>query len=198
VTGTPLAASAGSGTRSITLTLLVTSQLQIHVHGIEVTQAVQTIGQPEASTYNGVPLVTRKKTVAKVFLGLTGPEAGKPNRPAVGVTLSGFDGSGHELPFSPLLPEGSPPANSLPRGAGAFPGDFLTNERVSPIAYTFVLPDTWSKRSPITLVARAVSSSLPGPGTEICSDEVCGAEPTARLSAIAFRPNPAPRTLNLL
>ena len=199
VTGTPLSASAGAAAQTLALTLVVTGQLQVHVHGIEVTQAVQTIGQPESGTYRGVPLVTRKKTVAKVFVGFTGAEAsGKPNRPPLGVTLSGFDSGGHELPFSPLVPEWSPPVNSLARTAGVFPGDFLTNERVSQIAYTFVLPDTWTKRSPVTLVAKAVSSSLAGPGTEICSDDVCGATPSARLSAVPFRRNPAPWTLNVI
>lgn len=202
ITGTPLSATAGTAPRSLTITLFVVGQLAVQVQGIEVTQAVQTLGQPQVSTYRGVPLITRKKVVAKVFVGLNGVEGtrtlkGTPRRPPLGVTLSGYDASGHELPFSPVLAEWSPPVDGLVLNAGSL----STDERVADdAAYTFVLPDTWSKRGPITLRARAVSSNAPlgFAGNEICSDVSCGATPTADLRGIPFMRNPDPFNLNVL
>jgi hypothetical protein len=200
VTGTPLAPTAGTVPRTLRVVLLVRGSLAVHVQGIEVTQATQSVGQPFSAAYTGVPLVMRKKTVVRVYAGFSGAEAvtpGVPRRPPLGMVLTGLDAAGRTLPFGPVLPEWSPPVDGLPVGDGTL----RSAERLSPTAaYTFTLPGTWSKRGPITLVAQAVAGGSPL-GTyanRYCDQPGCGAVPVARLSGIGFVRTPAPWVLNLV
>ena len=201
VTATPLSASAGV-TRSLSLTLVVLGQLQVQVQGLEVTQAVQTFDQPVHHTYRGVPLVAGKKTVANVIAAFTGTEASNSRRPPLGMTLWGYDSGGHALPSSPLLPEYAPAVEGMSIYDRRYPPDFFTNQRVTESAHVwaFVLPDGWTRRGPITLVAKAVSSNaaVGQATTEICSDESCGATPTFDVRGIGFVRTPAARDINLL
>ncbi len=74
--------------------MIVQGQLAAYLKGIEITQGVQTTGQPSMSPYKGVTLVTEKKTVVRVYAGVIGTEATSPDgvpRPELGMSLTGVD-----------------------------------------------------------------------------------------------------------
>ena len=179
--------------------LVVTGDIKVKMLGIEVTQAVQTEGQPGFNTYHGVTLVKAKKTVARVFAGFTGTENrpnGKAARPDLGMVLRGYGADGQELPLSPILPVWSPSPNDLP-----FNDEFLSFEDRSAgnTSFVFNLPGTWTKRGPIRLQAQALGSNLPSPvENTLCVDFSCGAEPLRSLKGIPFaQPKPL-RYINAL
>lgn len=102
ISAAPQGTTAGSVTRTIPVEILVQGQLSVQTEGIEITQAVQTYGQPTLDPYTGVDLVKRKSTVVRVFAGYTGTVppsyAGYPRRPALGMELNGFDANGRPMP----------------------------------------------------------------------------------------------------
>jgi len=198
VRGTPSGPAAGPAVRGVTLPVNVLGQLAVRVEGIEVTQSVQTYEQPYQSRYTGVPLVRSKKTVARVFadlLGTAGRIRGRPRRPEVGMALYAFDSSGRQLPFSPILPDWTPPPALLSLNDEALTLD----ERVSPDRpFTFELPGTWTKRGPIRLTAVALGSAVNLSGAELCTQTFCGAQPVRNLYGVAFRAPPRAVQVNAL
>ena len=131
----------------------------------------------------------------RVFADLTGLEpAGTPQRPAFGMALfvSDWD-SGRYLPGSPLFPEWAPP----PRTLALNDGGLMMAERTGPAsAFTFVLPDAWTRRT-LNLTARAVApaaTAVPSPST-LCVQASCGAIPNRTITGVTFAK--APRAVEL-
>lgn len=154
VTGTPSAQSAGSTPRTFRFTLVVQGTYVLRVKGIEVTQGTQSFGVPSRGpnidapvAYQGVPLTSFGKTVARVFADAVGaPAAGI----SAGVLLHGFDNSHNELPGSPLLPQSGPAALADSGSAGVTQAEQI-NANAS---FDFVIP--WSLANPMTLTAELV------------------------------------------
>ena len=201
ITATP-APGAGGRPRTLPYRLTVQGWLVTWVDAIEVTQAVQTDVQPhDRQSYNGVPLVKGKKTVARAFADFKGVVAAGATRPRFGVALYGIGADGRELPGSPLLPIWSPPMSALELNDGG-----LTRaERISPrSAFTFVLPDAWTRQR-LTLTARALGpASLPPrlgrapTSATLCVVAACGARPTATVREVPFVDPPRTRVMSLL
>ena len=183
LTARPLDASAGSETRQIDVEVDVQSRMAAHVEGIEVNQAIQEASQPRFTRYDGVTLVRGKKTVVRVFAGLTGEERRGGTRPPLEMLLYGTGPDGRRLPNSPILPEWSPASASLV--FDDFPGDLTANERTSDQAFSFVLPDEWT-RGRLNLEAKVIATASPFAEATVCVEESCGATPTRALTGVNF------------
>jgi hypothetical protein len=203
VHGAPQAASAGAKEHTTTLDMIVQGQLAAYLKGIEITQGVQTLNQPNVSPYQGVALVSGKKAVVRVYAGFLGSEASSPtgvSRPELGMSLYGQSHGGRSLPGSPLIAEWSPPPGSLTLNSTTIG----PNERASASrAFVFTLPDSWTTRGSIALSARPLGPAEPSPfnrpdasGATVCIDAFCGATPYRDLNSIPFRPTPAAQALN--
>ncbi len=199
VTATPSGPAAGPGPRTLLPPVAVLEELAVRLQGIEVTQGVQTFGQPFGGAYYGVPLMRGKKTIARVFadfLGITGRFRGRQPRlrPELGVALYAFDSRGRQLPFSPLVPDYVPPSSRLRVNDEGL----TTEERVSPQAFTFELPGTWTKRGRLRLTAVVLGTSFDRTGADVCVQVACGAQPRTTLPGIDFDTPPRARYVNAL
>lgn len=194
--GAPVDASAGGEARSLDMSMVVQGSLAARVEGIEVTQAVQTTNQPRMRPYSGVALVKHKKTVVRVFADFIGREVAGAGRPALGMALFVKDAGGRLMPGSPIFPEWAPPSSELSLNDIAL----TATERGSPRAFTFVLPDAWT-RAPITLEARALGSTDGGAAPRanaLCLATSCGATPTRDLAGVTFRDPPRAAAISAL
>ena len=195
ISGAPLDPSAGTASQSLPFSMVVQGSLAARVEGIEVTQAVQTNNQPRLTTYDGVALVKHKKTVVRVFADFVGRGVLGAARPALGMALFVSDANGRPKPGSPLFPEWTPESSSLSLNDVRL----TPEERNRPGAFTFVLPDAWT-RGPIKLEARALGSSgdASARANALCVATACGATPARLLTGVTFRDPPRASAISAL
>jgi hypothetical protein len=186
VIATPASPTAGSGARTFTFPLIVRPTYDAQITTIEVTQGIQEFDLPERTdtsatstlAYDGVPLAAKKKTVVRVFANLAaGPSAGIPGTI---VALYGVRGAS-PLPGSPLLPEWGERRLTI---GGPYPS--YASERLNPNgAFTFTLPDTWTKSGSITLKAvLSGPNGVFGSTADECAS--CRANNTFNLTDVPF------------
>ena len=190
---------------------------ELRVQGIEVIQSVQTkvgsaleflpsfagasIPSPYFSDgsvsktlhqarYWGVDLAAGQPTFARVYVDLA---AGTP-LPGVTVQLTAIDSiTGRALPGSPLLPLYGPSTVSM----SGSPFALESERRDSSGAFVFQLPASWTQSSDGFVDLVGVASGPPRsnflhPRTE-CTDSVCQAETSFRLTGVSFDTLPSLR-----
>ena len=158
----------------------------VEAENVEITQGVQsnswdspaTVGVPaygatSGGSYTGVPLVTDVPTVVRVYASAPASQA----QPPQGLTAElhayvGASGGLTEIAGSPIA--------SAPRRLPV--GPVLPAARLDPAgAYTFTLPQAWTEKGPLTLVAD-VNPAPPGsPSCTQCSSVYA-------LTGIGFKP----------
>jgi len=206
VTGTPLDASAGTGSHTVDILVTVRAAFAVRVTGIEVTQGIQydlnnvpgevppltspdDAGLPSrnrsdptaAVRYRGVGLAAGKKTIVRVFAdAAAAPADGKVRD--VEATLAGAAADGTSLPGSPLLPDLGT------RDLSPGPSYTTMAERINPNGgYIFTLPASWA-RGRLTLTAEIYpSTGFASPLIE-CDTAACRDAKVFRLRDIAFTP----------
>ncbi len=197
VTGTALDRSAGDPVvpRSVEVQLAVVGPFDLRAQGIEVTQGIQhngiliPSGAGSGGSYAGfnVPLVQQQLTAVRFYADAHGaPRFGIPDVTAV---LRGYR-NGEELPGSPLLPTQAPAAlvdSGEPNPPVVFPSERTSDTN----AFTFVLPDSWTKGS-IQLRATVMNPypRFTGLSYAECSDAACSANDTFVVNDVAFTPTP--------
>lgn len=166
--------------------------VDVQVNDVEVTQAIQPVRDTagtldlalhtRARTYGAgtgeVPLISGRKTIVRVYATLrTGPAGGLANVPA---TLEA-----RPQPDASSVTSINPVAGPAVLQVGT--NQVATAQRTNPAgAYTFVLPDAWTRsRSPITLTARVNP-------TGVGCDDDCRARSTFQLLSVRFQPSYTP------
>jgi hypothetical protein len=132
---------------------------------------------------SSVPLLTGRKTVARVFAGVRDPIGAKVSDvPAV---LYGKK-NGQPLPGSPLSPDDG--TQKLAWNLADWPTCY---DRANPAGvYTFTLPDSWTHGT-VTLRGRLTPDEvILGPGGE-CGSSACLANNEFTLAGVAFEAPPA-------
>jgi uncharacterized membrane protein len=133
-------------------------KLGIEAENVEITQGIQNdswdtpttvnvpaYGATNGGAYTGVPLVTDVPTVVRVYASAP---ASQP-QPPQGLTAELHAYVGHSPALSELADS---PISASPRTLAAGPA--LPQARLDPAgAYTFTLPQSWTERGPLTLVA---------------------------------------------
>ena len=210
VIGHPTSPSVAPADRSVQIPLDVKlSDYDLTVNGIEVNQGIQTqfdsyytasgsmseircrllpslpvrdwgdLSKPVP--YEGVELVSGRKTVVRVFATLSSPfGASVANVPAL---LYGVGPYGKPLPGSPLSPDDG--ARTLAYSELPYT---TCKQRANPKgAYTFTLPESWT-HGKVRLVAKLIpQQTLFGPGAE-CGSTTCAANDSLTLSEVTFTP----------
>jgi hypothetical protein len=190
--------AAGPLQRSVTIPVSVSGTFDLRAQGIDVTQGIQRdvgillpSGGGSGGQYQGVDLVTGKKTVVRFYADAHGAPQGIPG---VGAVLHGFR-NGVELPGSPLYPDYGPGTGSI--GAAPLPDTgeagpapvFRAELKSNANAFTFTLPYSWASGT-IKLVADIVPPlpSFTGPQVTECQSPSCLANNSFTLNGVTFHP----------
>jgi hypothetical protein len=181
VTATP-SSSAGSVPVSTTFALHVLNSYSATMLGISLAQAAgdrpDTAPSGASVSYDGVPLVSGRATLARVFVD------------PVGLVLAGTAGmsvqlfgsaNGQDLPGSPLTADNAGPRSLADE-------TFTTQLGEASTSFNFVLPPSWTTAGPITLTAKATA---PGNLLNISPDPT----PNATVSCSTCAQSPLTLTL---
>jgi hypothetical protein len=145
----------------------------VEVHGIEVTQAVQSMGEKDRSQNNSVPLIANKKTVARVYFTRT---SGNSVEITATLVLKRPDGSTKSVRPSKL-------DSSLKSTLTVTSSTLLAPKRESlRKSLNFLLPDSWTATGQLTLSIAQVKKNG---STVPCSN--CGVDSQIQ---VTFEPAP--------
>jgi hypothetical protein len=180
--------SSGPAARSVTIPYAVVKDYDLALAGMEVTQGVQTFGTADEAlpmsvdgapaTYAGVPLVSGKKTIVRVY-GVVA--AGATQVKNVTVLLHGSVG-GKPLPGSPLAGGGVTFAAGNPKAVTANAVKATTTKGRA----TFVLGPEWTKPGKVDLRAEIVPPTVFFGGAAECSSAGCAKNNSFTLKGVPF------------